>query len=224
MTLFPEIFVPLESSIIKRAKEKALVEIHLHNLRDFTHDRHRTVDDAPYGGGAGMVLKIEPIFDALRYVKEQDERPGHAILLSPQGRVFQQQIARELGKFQRLILLCGHYEGVDERVVEHLCDDELSIGDYILTGGELPAMVVIDAVARLIPGVIDEESVSCESFDGDLLDYPQYTRPREFSGWTVPEVLLSGNHEEIRKWRQEQRKRKTAEKRPDLVGRENTGS
>lgn len=218
MTLFPETFAPLSSSIIKRAQEKGLVSINLYNLRDFTHDRHRTVDDAPYGGGSGMVMKIEPIYEALEHIQADGEPGGHVILLSPQGRIFTQKVAESLREHKRLVLICGHYEGLDERVAENLCDDEISIGDYVLTGGELPAMVIIDAVVRLIPGVIDEESVLYESFSGNLLDYPHYTRPREFHGWTVPEILLSGNHEEIRKWRHQKSLQKTAQKRPDLCG------
>ena len=217
ITLFPEVFAPLDSSIIKRAREKELVHIFLHHLRDFTHDRHRTVDDAPYGGGSGMVLKIEPIYEALQYLSGQDARRGRVILLSPQGKMFDQDVARSLLTQERLILICGHYEGIDERVAEYLCDDELSIGDYVLTGGELAAMVVMDAVIRLIPGVIDEESALYESFNEGMLDYPHYTRPRDFRGMTVPEVLLSGNHREIERWRNEQKREKTGKKRPDLI-------
>ncbi|MDQ7825012.1 MAG: tRNA (guanosine(37)-N1)-methyltransferase TrmD [Candidatus Eremiobacteraeota bacterium] len=216
ITLFPEVFTPLEKSIIRRARDAHLVKIHLHNLRDYTDDRHRTVDDAPYGGGAGMILKIEPLFKALDRLQKEEPR-GRVILLSPQGQVFTQARCRELAGLSRLILVAGHYEGIDERVTEHLADEELSIGDYVLTGGELPAMVVIDAVVRLIPGVIDSESAALESFDGGLLDYPHYTRPSQFRGWSVPEVLLSGNHALIGQWRNKERVRRTALKRPDLL-------
>jgi tRNA (guanine37-N1)-methyltransferase len=217
ITIFPEMFTSLDLSIIKRAQEKGLVEIHRHFLRDFTSDTHRTVDDAPYGGGSGMVMKVEPLYKALEFVRLEAPQDGKVVLLSPQGRVFDQAMAREFSALPRLIMICGHYEGIDERVAEHLCDEEVSIGDYVLTGGELPAMVVIDAVTRLIPGVLDAESVALESFSEDRLDYPHYTRPREFMGWSVPEVLLSGNHHEIKKWRDEEALKKTMLRRPDLL-------
>jgi tRNA (guanine37-N1)-methyltransferase len=220
ITIFPEMFTSFDLSIMKRAQEKRLVAIHRHFLRDFTNDTHRTVDDAPYGGGSGMVMKIEPIYKALEFVQEQSPERGRVILLSPQGRVFNQAMARALSTLPRLILICGHYEGIDERVAEHLCDDEISIGDYVLTGGELPAMVVADALVRLIPGVLDAESVSLESFSEARLDYPHYTRPREFMGWSVPEALLSGNHREIKKWRDDEAMRKTRLRRPDLLPEE----
>jgi tRNA (guanine37-N1)-methyltransferase len=218
ITIFPEIFTPLEKSIVKRAREAGRVEIVVHNLRDFTSDFHRTVDDAPYGGGAGMVMKIEPLYDALEKIRGEAPEDAHVLLTSPQGKVFSQSMAVRLSEMKRLIVICGHYEGVDERVARHLCDEEVSIGDYVLTGGELPAMVMVDSVVRLLPGVIDEESLKSESFSGDMLDFPQYTRPREFRGWAVPDVLLSGNHKEIERWRREKALEKTREKRPDLLG------
>ena len=216
LTLFPEMFAgPLGHSILARAIERGLLDVQLTNIRDFATDRHRTVDDYPYGGGPGMVMKPGPIFDAVEAVA----RPGSPIiLLSPRGRLFTQRIAAELARQDQLVLICGHYEGVDERVREHLATDELSIGDYVLTGGELPAMVVVDAVARLLPGVLGgEASASEESHSQGLLEYPHYTRPPEFRGWTVPEVLLSGNHAEIARWRHQQALRLTAQRRPDLL-------
>lgn len=217
ITLFPQVFEPLNASILKRAQEAGLLSIHLHNLRDYTHDRHRTVDDAPFGGGSGMVLKPEPVFEAVDSVRSLHPERGAAILLTPQGSQFNQETAEKLSKMSRLILICGHYEGFDERIREGLADMELSIGDYILTGGELPAMVVVEAVSRLIPGVIDEESALLESFSGGLLDFPQYTRPQEYRHLKVPEVLLSGNHAEIASWRRQESLRRTALRRPDLL-------
>ena len=219
ITLFPSIFKsPFEESIIKRAQQKRLVEVHLHNLRDFTTDAHRTVDDTPFGGGAGMVMKVEPIYKALNHIKKQLGRRAKVILLSPQGKIFNQKIALELAKEKNIILICGRYEGVDERVREHLVDEELSIGDYVLSGGEIPAMVVVDAVTRLVPGVLgNERSVKEDSFYRGLLDYPQYTRPAEFMGWEVPAVLRSGNHQRIREWRMRKRLEKTLQRRPDLL-------
>jgi len=219
ITLFPSIFKsPFEESIIKRAQQKRLVEVHLHNLRDFTTDAHRTVDDTPFGGGAGMVMKVEPIYKALNHIKKQLGRRAKVILLSPQGKIFNQKIALELAKEKNIILVCGRYEGVDERVREHLVDEELSIGDYVLSGGEIPAMVVVDAVTRLVPGVLgNERSVKEDSFYRGLLDYPQYTRPAEFMGWEVPAVLRSGNHQRIREWRMRKRLEKTLQRRPDLL-------
>jgi len=216
LTLFPAMFAgPLDESIVKRAREKGLLDLKIHNLRDWTHDRHKTVDDKPFGGGPGMLLKVEPLFEAIESVQREKTR---VILLSPSGRKFDQSIARELAQQDDLLLVCGSYEGFDERVREALADDELSIGDYVLTNGALPAMVVIDAIARLLPGVLgDDESSHDESFSRGLLEYPQYTRPAEFRGMKVPEVLLSGNHAEIEKWRREQAKLRTEKQRPDLL-------
>ena len=216
LTLFPAMFAgPLDESIVKRAREAKLLDLKIHNLRDWTHDRHKTVDDKPFGGGPGMLLKVEPLFEAIESLQREKTK---VILLSPSGRKFSQQIARELSQEKDLLLVCGSYEGFDERVREALADDELSIGDYVLTNGALPAMVVIDAVARLLPGVLgDDESSHDESFSAGLLEYPQYTRPAEFRGMTVPDVLVSGNHAEIEKWRREQAKLRTQERRPDLM-------
>ena len=216
LTLFPGMFAgPLDESIVKRARGAGLLDLTIHNLRDYTHDRHKTVDDKPFGGGPGMLLKPEPIFEAVEKLGCESAR---VILLSPAGRPFSQAIARELAAETHLILVCGSYEGFDERVREALADDELSIGDYVLTNGALPAMVIIDAVTRLLPGVLgDDESSHDESFSRGLLEYPQYTRPAEFRGMKVPEVLLSGHHAEIQKWRQEQAKKRTQEQRPDLM-------
>ena len=216
LTLFPAMFAgPPDESIIKRARTAGLLELNVHNLRDYTHDRHKTVDDRPFGGGPGMLLKPEPIFEAAEHLAGERTR---VILLSPAGRRFTQAIARELTAFNHLLLVSGSYEGFDERVREQLADDELSIGDYVLTNGALPAMVIIDAVTRLIPGVLGkDESALDESFSHGLLEYPQYTRPAEFRGLKVPDVLLSGNHVEIAKWRAEQAQRRTAQRRPDLL-------
>jgi len=216
LTLFPAMFAgPLDESIVKRAREAKLLDLKIHNLRDWTHDRHKTVDDKPFGGGPGMLLKVEPLFEAIENLQREKTK---VILLSPGGRKFSQEIARELSQEKDLLLVCGSYEGFDERVREALADDELSIGDYVLTNGALPAMVVIDAVARLLPGVLgDDESSHDESFSAGLLEYPQYTRPAEFRGMKVPEVLLSGNHAEIEKWRREQAKLRTEKQRPDLL-------
>jgi tRNA (guanine37-N1)-methyltransferase len=216
LTLFPAMFAgPLDESIVKRAREARLLDLKIHNLRDWTHDRHKTVDDRPFGGGPGMLLKPEPIFAAVESLKRAETK---VILLSPAGRKFDQSIARELAEQKDLLLVTGHYEGFDERVREKLADDELSIGDYVLTNGALPAMVVIDAVTRLLPGVLgDDESSHDESFSHGLLEYPQYTRPAEFRGMKVPEILVSGNHAGIEKWRREQAKEKTKKNRPDLL-------
>ena len=218
LTLFPAMFAgPLDESIVKRARTAGLLDLKIHNLRDWTHDRHKTVDDRPFGGGPGMLLKPEPLFEAVESLKREKTR---VILLSPAGRPFRQAIARELAQGDDLLLVTGHYEGFDERVRDALADDELSIGDYVLTNGALPAMVVIDAVVRLLPGVLgDDESSRDESFSpgGPGLEYPQYTRPAEFRGMTVPDVLVSGNHAEIEKWRREQAKLRTQERRPDLM-------
>jgi tRNA (guanine37-N1)-methyltransferase len=222
LTLFPEMFQgPFNFSILKRAIDHGLVSINIHNIRDYTHDKHHTVDDYAYGGGAGMILKPEPIFEAVESIKsnikpEIGELP--VILLTPQGRLFSQQIAQELSTYSRLILICGRYEGVDERVREHLVTDEISIGDYVLSGGELAAMVVVDAVVRLLPGVLGSEaSLVDDSHVAGLLEYPQYTRPVEYRGWSVPEVLLSGDHAQIAKWRREQSIQRTSERRPELL-------
>jgi len=217
LTLFPDMFQgPFTESILKRAQERGLLSIALHNIRDVTTDKHHVVDDYPYGGGAGMVMKAEPIFSAVEAVNQG----GPIILLTPQGRLFNQQIARELAQEPRVTLICGHYEGIDERVLEHLVTDELSIGDYVLTGGELAAMIVVDATSRLVPGVLGgDESTLEESHSGNLLEYPHYTRPPEFRGWKVPDVLLSGNHAEIAKWRRKESLRRTRERRPDLFAK-----
>ncbi len=220
LCLFPEMFVsPFAHSIVRRAEERGLVEVISHNIRDFAHDRHATVDDYPYGGGAGMVLKPEPVFEAAEYVRHSTRSSDSpVVLLTPGGRLFSQGIAAELSAHSHLTLICGHYEGVDERVAEHLATDELSIGDYVLTGGELAAMVVVDAVVRLLPGVLGcHESAADDSHADGLLEYPQYTRPEEFRGWRVPPVLLSGNHAEIAAWRRRQSVLKTAARRPDLL-------
>lgn len=216
LTLFPGMFAgPLDESIVGRAREAGLLELGIHNLRDYTHDRHRTVDDKPFGGGPGMLLKPEPIFEAVEALRGEQTK---VILLSPKGRRLEQSICRELAQEQHLLLICGSYEGVDERVREGLVDDELSIGDYVLTNGALPAMVIVDAVTRLIPGVLgDDESSVDESFSQGLLEYPHYTRPAEFRGMKVPDVLLSGNHAEIARWRAEQAQGRTRERRPDLM-------
>jgi tRNA (guanine37-N1)-methyltransferase len=216
LTLFPAMFAgPLDESIIARARRAGLLDLSIHNLRDYAHDRHKSVDDRPFGGGPGMLLKPEPIFEAVEKLAGERTR---VILLSPSGRVFNQAIARELAQFDELLIVTGHYEGYDERIREQLADDELSIGDYVLTNGALPAMVIIDAVTRLLPGALgDDQSSQEESFSHGLLEYPQYTRPAEFSGMKVPEVLLSGNHAEIAKWRAEQSRRRTVERRPDLL-------
>ncbi|MDI7246330.1 MAG: tRNA (guanosine(37)-N1)-methyltransferase TrmD [Bacillota bacterium] len=218
LTIFPGMFSgPLSESIVARARERGLVEIHVHDIREFARDKHRVTDDYPFGGGAGMVMKPEPIFAAVEHVMSEAPGSARVILMSPQGRVFTQETAVRLAREQRLVLICGHYEGVDERVREALVHEEISIGDYVLTGGELPAMVIIDALTRLVPGVLDEESVAAESFTSGLLDYPQYTRPREFRGMTVPEVLVSGDHEKVRIWRRKQALARTLERRPDLL-------
>lgn len=219
LTLFPEMFPGIfDLGIMKRAIDQKLVGIGLHNIRDYTHDKHHTADDYPYGGGAGMVLKPEPIFEAVESIEKKDETP--IILLSPQGRLFTQKVAQELAGYSHLILICGHYEGIDERVREHLATDEISIGDYVLSGGELAAMVVIDSVFRLVPGVLGSEASPLDdSHVGGLLEYPHYTRPPQYRGWPVPEVLLSGNHAQINSWRREQAIRRTLEQRPELLAR-----
>ncbi|MGB9803249.1 tRNA (guanosine(37)-N1)-methyltransferase TrmD [Desulfofundulus sp.] len=219
LTLFPEMFSgPFDASIIKRAREKGIIEINLINIRDFSRNKHRTVDDTPYGGGAGMVMAAEPLFEALDWIRAHRGVPDRVILLCPAGRTFNQRVAAELSRVKHLVLICGHYEGIDERVAEHLVTDEISIGDYVLTGGELPAMVVVDAVCRLVPGVLGERASALEeSFNDGLLEYPHYTRPREYRGYRVPEVLLSGHHEQIRLWRRRQSLLRTLASRPDLL-------
>ena len=221
ITLFPEILSgPLDASIMGRAQRAGQVGIHLHQLRDYARDKHHTVDDKPYGGGPGMLLKCEPLFDAVQDVQSKDAKPGRVILLSPGGARFDQAKARELSGLERIVFLCGHYEGVDERVREHLVDEELCIGDFVLTNGALAALVVIDAVVRLLPNVVgNEASTQSESFSAERpwLEGPQYTRPEEFRGWRVPEILLSGNHGKIEEWSREQSRLRTSRARPDLL-------
>jgi len=228
LTLFPEMFQsPFSVGIFKRAIDQKLVSVNTHNIRDYTHDTHHTVDDYAYGGGAGMILKPEPIFEAVESIKSDiyskegvDALP--IILLTPQGRLFTQEVARELSRYRHIILICGRYEGVDERVRQHLVTDEVSIGDYVLSGGELAAMVVVDAVVRLLPGVLGSEASPLDdSHTTGLLEYPQYTRPAAYRGWSVPQVLLSGNHAQIAKWRREQSILRTLERRPELLDKAN---
>lgn len=223
-TLLPEVFPPyLESSILLRARQRGLIDVRIHNIRDHTHDKHHVTDDTPYGGGGGMVMKPEPVFEAVESVLGLGPVPAQPpaipiILLTPQGRVFTQRVAEELSRQERIALLCGRYEGVDERIREHLVTDEISIGDYVLTGGELPALMVIDAVSRLLPGVLgDPTGAEDDSHSMGLLEYPHYTRPPEFRGWKVPDVLLSGDHAKIEKWRREQALARTLNKRPDML-------
>ena len=242
VTIFPEFFGgPLDYGIVRRAREARLIETHVHDLRDFTHDRHHVVDDRPFGGGEGMVMKPEPLFDAVESLAgdaSPSARPGTAVvLLSASGKMFRQETARRFAKLERMIFLCGRYEGVDERVAEHLATDEISIGDFVLSGGELPAAMILDAVTRLIPGALgNEDSTVNESFSEQpstqtedvervqarranrgILDYPHYTRPQSFRGWDVPDVLMSGNHEEIRRWRAKKAVEKTLRNRPELL-------
>lgn len=217
LTLFPDMFDVLKSSIIGRAIKNEKVELNLINFREFSTDKQKHVDDTPYGGGAGMVIKPEPIYDAYKSIVVDMENKPKVIYMSPRGEVFSQKKAIELSKENHLIILCGHYEGIDERVIEEIVDEEISIGDYVLTGGELPAMVLIDAIARNIDGVLSEGSTSEESFSNGLLEYPQYTRPEEFMGRKVPEVLLSGHHANIEKWRYEKSLEITKKRRPDLL-------
>ena len=217
-TLLPEVFPPyLNSSILHRAHQRGLIDVRIHNIRDWATDKHHVTDDEPYGGGGGMVMKVEPVFTAVESVVGP-EAGCPVILLTPQGRVFNQKIAMELVRHPRLALICGRYEGVDERIREHLVTDEISIGDYVLTGGELPALILIDAISRLIPGVLgDPDGAMDDSHATGLLEYPHYTRPPEYRGWGVPEILLSGNHAKIEKWRREQSLRRTLKRRPDLM-------
>lgn len=233
LTIFPEMLSgPLGTSIIKKARESGLLDVRVHNIRDWAHDKHRVTDDYPFGGGAGMVMKPEPLFEAVEAIKSTAvgsaadgcpagaghvDEPPWVILTSPQGRLFTQDVARELAARSWLVIVCGHYEGVDERVRVALVDDEVSIGDYVLTGGELPAMVVVDAVARMIPGVLSPGSVEEDSFYSGLLDYPHYTRPQVYRGMAVPEVLVSGDHARIRLWRRKESLRRTLQRRPDLL-------
>ncbi len=221
ITIFPKMFAPvLNESIVKRAQEKGKVKIFVHNLRDYTLDRHRKVDDRPFGGGSGMVMSAEPIFRAVERIRSQGHKvtKSQVILLCPQGKKFDQKIAKRLAKQKHLIFICGHYEGIDERVKKNLVDTEISIGDFILTGGELPAMVLVDALARLIPGVLgDKNSLNFESFEANLLEYSQYTRPANFRNLKVPAVLLSGNHKKIEAWRKKDAFSRTRQRRPDLL-------
>jgi tRNA (guanine37-N1)-methyltransferase len=225
-TLLPEVFPPyLDSSILHRARQHGLIDVRIHNIRDWAPNKHHVTDDEPYGGGGGMVMKVEPVFAAVESVlgpfdrlRATPESGIPVILLTPQGRVFSQKIAMELVQQPRLALICGRYEGVDERIREHLVTDEISIGDYVLTGGELPAMILIDAISRLIPGVLgDPDGAMDDSHAAGLLEYPHYTRPPEYRGWSVPEILLSGDHARIEKWRREQSLQRTLERRPDLL-------
>ena len=219
LTLFPEMFSPLKESIIKRAVEDGKVEINIINIRDFAAAPHFKCDDEPFGGGAGMVMVCEPLFKAIESVIQENSKIYY---MSPRGIVFNQDMAREMSQYEHIILLCGHYEGIDQRVIDYFNIQELSIGDYVLTGGEIPAMVVADSIIRLIPGVIREESTQEESFSTNLLEYNQYTRPAEFRGMKVPEVLLSGHHKKIEEWRLEQSKQITKKNRPDLINKQNT--
>ncbi len=226
-TLLPEVFPPyLETSILQRARQRGLIDVRVHNIRDWATDRHHVTDDEPYGGGGGMVMKVEPVFAAVESVLEPlDLQVGNGcpvILLTPQGRVFNQVVAMELVRYPRLALICGRYEGVDERIREHLVTDQISVGDYVLTGGELPALILIDAISRLLPGVLgDPNGPFNDSHASGLLEYPHYTRPPEFRGWSVPDILMSGNHARIASWRREQSLRRTFLHRPDLLEKAN---
>ena len=214
LTLFPEMFNILNENIIGRAQEKKLININLVNIRDFSKDKHKKVDDTPYGGGAGMVMQADVVYDAYKSVANDKAK---VIYLTPQGKKLNQKKVEELSKEKHLILLCGHYEGIDQRVIDKIVDEEISIGDYVLTGGEIPAMVLIDSVSRYVKGVLKDDSIKEESFSNNLLEYPQYTRPEVFEGQSVPEILLTGNHKEIDKWRKEQSLKMTLEKRPDIL-------
>ena len=218
LTIFPEMFASLEHSILGRAQENNLININLINIRDFSKDKHKKVDDTPYGGGAGMVMKADVIYDSYCSIKNRDK--AKVIYMSPQGNVLNQKKVEKLSKEEHLILLCGHYEGIDQRVIEEIVDEEISIGDYVLTGGEIPAMVLIDSVCRYIDGVINKESIEEESFSNGLLEYPQYTRPEIFRGRKVPDILKSGNHQNIKKWRREQSLENTYKRRPELLNKE----
>ncbi len=215
LTLFPEMFSPLNSSILKRAQDKGLFQLNITNIRDFAQNKHKKCDDYPFGGGAGMVMMAQPIYDAIMSVDK--EHKAKRIYMSPQGKTFSHKMGVELSKCDHIVLLCGHYEGVDQRILDNFIDGEISIGDYVLTGGELPAMVVIDSLCRQIPGVLDSESLKCESFSDGGLECPQYTRPADFLGYKVPEVLLSGNHAKIEEWKTNFSLKNTITKRPDLI-------
>ena len=217
LTLFPEMFEPIKQSIIGKATEKELIEINLINIRDFSENKHKKVDDTPYGGGAGMVMMPDVVYKA--YLSIKDRENAKVIYLSPKGKTLNQAKVETLSKEEHIILLCGHYEGIDQRVIDEIVNEEISIGDYVLTGGEIPAMVLIDSVSRYIEGVLKDESIREESFSNGLLEYPQYTRPEVFLNKKVPEVLLSGHHENIKKWREEQALKITKQKRPDLLNR-----
>jgi tRNA (guanine37-N1)-methyltransferase len=214
LTLFPEMFESLKTSIIGKAVEKKLIDINLVNIRDFSKDKHKKVDDTPYGGGAGMVIRPDVVYDAYKSVKDDKAK---VIYMSPQGKTLNQKMVEDLSKENHLIILCGHYEGIDERVLEKIVDEEISIGDYVLTGGEIPAMVLIDSVSRYVEGVLNQDSIQEESFSNGLLEYPQYTRPEIFEGKAVPEILLTGHHENIERWRKEKSLEITKKKRPDLL-------
>lgn len=218
LTLFPEMFENLRQSIIGRAIEKNIININLINIRDFSKDKHKKVDDTPYGGGAGMVMKPDVVYSAYNSIKDKNAR---VIYMSPQGKTLNQEKVEELSKEEHLVILCGHYEGIDQRVLDKIVDEEISIGDYVLTGGELPAMVLIDSVSRYVEGVLKEDSIKEESFSNGLLEYPQYTRPEVFEGEKVPEILLSGHHENISKWRKEKSLEITKKKRPELIKNKN---
>ncbi len=214
LTLFPEMFEPMKQSIIGKAVEKKQIDINLINIRDFSKDKHKKVDDTPYGGGAGMIMRPDVVYDAYQSVKDKEAK---VIYMSPQGKTLNQQMVEKLSKGSHLIILCGHYEGIDQRVLDKIVDEEISIGDYVLTGGEIPAMVLIDSVSRYVEGVLKQASIQEESFSNGLLEYPQYTRPEIFEGETVPEILLSGHHENIERWRKEKSLEITKKKRPDLL-------
>lgn len=219
LTLFPEMFETLNHSILERAQNNNLIKINLINIRDFSKDKHKKVDDTPFGGGAGMVMTCQPLFDAINSVKTDDSK---IIYMSPKGNLLKQNMVTSLAKYKHLIIVCGHYEGIDQRVIDYFNMEEISIGDYVLTGGELPAMVLVDAVSRYVDGVLSEGSTSEESFSNGMLEYPQYTKPRVFEGLEVPEVLTNGNHKEIENWKKEQSLKITKERRPDLLNKEKT--